>query len=354
VTRRERDKFAADELAVVLSHYDLGVIESITEFRRGSRRSPKVGVVCARGKFLLKKRDARRGGVDRVRYAHAIQNHLESKGFPLPRLMPPRDSEDTVLVLAGAMYELFDYVSGHPYSGAEEETRDAGRVLARFHQAMADFSDDGASCSNGYHDALAVHTGLNALPAKISGHESAVGQEAEILGLTSFLFEAYNDAAGRVETAGYASWPVGMSHSDWHPGNLLFKRGQVLAVIDYDCARCGKPITDVANGALQFSMVAGGDPSRWPDHVDLDRVRQFISGYREMQPLEAEQLRTIPHLMIEALIAEAVLPVAATGSFGPYDGYGFLRMVRRKVAWMQRRLPELEAALGVEGHEARA
>ncbi len=42
---REHARFDAAELAVVLSHYDLGVIESVTDFSRGSRRSPKVGIV---------------------------------------------------------------------------------------------------------------------------------------------------------------------------------------------------------------------------------------------------------------------------------------------------------------------
>ena len=53
---------------------------------------------------------------------------------------------------------------------------------------------------------------------------------------------------------------------------------------------------------------------------------------------------TIPWLMIEALIAEAVFPIAATGQFGRMEGLAFLQMVQRKVHWMQRsadRLVEL-------------
>jgi hypothetical protein len=40
--------------------------------------------------------------------------------------------------------------------------------------------------------------------------------------------------------------------------------------------------------------------------------------------------------MIEALIAEAVFPIAATGQFGRMDGMGFLSMVMRKVQWLQK------------------
>jgi hypothetical protein len=51
--------------------------------------------------------------------------------------------------------------------------------------------------------------------------------------------------------------------------------------------------------------------------------------------------------MIEALIAEAVFPIAATGFFGRIEGLAFLGMVQRKIAWMQRsadRLVELASS----------
>jgi hypothetical protein len=38
--------------------------------------------------------------------------------------------------------------------------------------------------------------------------------------------------------------------------------------------------------------------------------------------------------MVEALIAEAVFPIAATGSFGRMEGLTFLQMVQRKVYWL--------------------
>ena len=47
-------------------------------------------------------------------------------------------------------------------------------------------------------------------------------------------------------------------------------------------------------------------------------------------------IRAIPHLMTEALIAEAVFPIAATGQFGRMDGTAFLQMVVRKVKWLQK------------------
>jgi hypothetical protein len=45
--------------------------------------------------------------------------------------------------------------------------------------------------------------------------------------------------------------------------------------------------------------------------------------------------------MIEAVIAEAVLPIAATGAIGPHKGFEFLEMVAHKIQWMAEELPAL-------------
>jgi hypothetical protein len=57
--------------------------------------------------------------------------------------------------------------------------------------------------------------------------------------------------------------------------------------------------------------------------------------------LSQAEIRAIPALMIEALIAEAVFPIAATGNFGRMEGLAFLEMVNRKVRWIARHASHL-------------
>jgi len=137
-------------------------------------------------------------------------------------------------------------------------------------------------------------------------------------------------------------------HSDWHPGNMLFRGPRVVAVIDYDSARIQQRILDVANGALQFSIIGGGDdPQQWPDYIDESRFKRFLRGYDSVPNcmLSKAELRVIPWLMIEALIAESVIPIAATGSFARLEGRGFLQMVERKVRWLQEHAEHLATVL---------
>jgi homoserine kinase type II len=118
---------------------------------------------------------------------------------------------------------------------------------------------------------------------------------------------------------------------------MLFRDNHVVAVIDYDSARLLPRIIDIANGALQFSILGGDeDVSKWPEYPDESRFKRFLRGYDEVMLLSQAEIATIPHLMIEALIAEAVFPIAATGQFGRMDGVAFLQMVGRKVKWLQK------------------
>lgn len=333
----ERATFDSAELAVVLSHYDLGVIESVTEYPRGSWRSPKVGVVAARGKFLLKRRGIGRADPDRVRFAHMLQAHLSSVGFPTPSLVRPSNGADPLLQIRESVYELFEFVAGQAFQRTSEEARDAGAVLARFHhEVQAEALNPPVSGHHGdYHDAQGVRTGLCSIGASLSSHDSFAGEDAELAPLVQFLLSAYDDAAEVVNEMGFGEWPERIIHSDWHPGNLLFQNLRVSAVIDYDALRVSRRVIDIANGLLQFSMMAGGDPASWPDHLDEDRFGGFLEGYETLCPLEGAERNCLPYLMAEALIAECVPPITRTGSMGRWTGYRVLQMVRRKLLWLK-------------------
>src|SRR5205823_13771374 len=95
---------------------------------------------------------------------------------------------------------------------------------------------------------------------------------AELVPLLASLLESYDKAAQMVESLGLGRWPRQIVHADWHPGNMLYRDNHVVAVIDYDSARLLPRIIDIANGALQFSIIGGDDDiGKWPEYVDESR-----------------------------------------------------------------------------------
>jgi Ser/Thr protein kinase RdoA (MazF antagonist) len=151
------------------------------------------------------------------------------------------------------------------------------------------------------------------------------------------LLDLYNDSSIRVNKLGFVSWRQQVVHGDWHPGNMLFSAHKFAAVLDFDAVKVAPPVTDLANGMLQFSIVGSkSDPADWPDYFDEAKLLQFLNGYRELAKLDKKRLNSLVDLMVETMIAEAVLPVAATGFFGDFTGLDFLKMIRRKADWLSK------------------
>jgi homoserine kinase type II len=323
-----------EELAVVLSHYDIGTIDSVTEFPRGSRKAPKLLIVSEQGKFLLKRRARGKDDPFKVAFCHAIQLYLASKQFPLPHLIGTRKENNSMLQWRNGVYELFEYIPGQGYPQTLESTFDSGRVLALYHKLLEAFKIEWKPPTGSYHRASAVEQGLRHITTQLPA--ALAGSAQQIVPVLNFLLESYNRSAEEVDRLGLENWPKQIAHADWHPGNMLFRDNHVVAVIDYDSARLSPRIIDIANGALQFSILGGdSDVSQWPEYPDESRFKRFLRGYDEVMLLSQAEIASMPWLMIEALIAEAVFPIAATGQFGRMDGLAFLHMVTRKVKWLQ-------------------
>ena len=332
-----RETFTAEELTIVMSHFDIGVIDSIVEYPRGSRKSPKLLIVAEQGKFLLKRRARGKDDPFKVAFTHSLQLYLAGKQFPLPHLVGTRRENNSMLQWRNGVYELFEYIPGQTYPQTLESTFDSGRILSLYHKLLESFKSEWQPPTGSYHAAPAVEQGLKSIQTSLTAGASRGEDNAELIQLVTFLLASYRHAADTVEKLGLETWPRQIVHADWHPGNMLYRDNHVVAVIDYDSARLLPRIIDVANGSLQFSILGGDDDvSKWPEYVDESRFKRFLRGYDEVMLLSQAECRAIPWLMIEALIAEAVFPIAATGTFGRVDGLPFLQMVQRKVAWLQK------------------
>ncbi|MEM6751059.1 MAG: phosphotransferase [Planctomycetota bacterium] len=339
-----RQAFGAGELAVVLSHYDLGVLDEVLDFRRGSRKSPKALIRSESGDFLLKRRAPGKDDAHKVAFCHGVQLHLADKGFPLPRLVGTRRSNNSMLRAFDSVYELFEFLDGARYDGSLEATHAAGRTLAQFHELLADHKWSYAPPAGSYHRAKSVRAAFEQAPQALDrlGLWRPESQQA-----LASLDRLYDGAATHARQEGVDDWPKHIAHCDWHPGNLLFRKNKVLAVLDYDAARVQPRLIDVANGALQFSMRAdAADAADWPSEPDLGRFRRFLRGYDEdaRTLLSRAELRALPSLMIEAAVAQGLIPIAVTGRVSRLPGDAFLLATERKCRWIYQHAQELTEA----------
>ncbi len=332
-----REKFAPQELAIVLSNYELGIILDIREFARGSHQAAKLLITTDRGKYLLKRRPKGKDDPYKVAFAHSLQLFLAEQNFPLPHLVGTKRDNNSMLKIGDAIYEVFEFIDGGPYDNGHLATSQAGKTLGLYHQLIRDFHPEYEPPPGTYHGAKPVYDAIPRMGEVLSTRPSVKGHEKELAAILTQLRETYVMAAGAANEIGLLKWASQIIHSDWHPGNMIFDKSHVVAVIDYDAARIAQRAIDIANGCLQFSINTGTqDLSTWRDETDMVRAKRFLRGYDEMNVLTHAELQVIPLLMQEALIAQTVSPILRRGTFAGLDGFAFLKMLLRKLAWLQQ------------------
>lgn len=331
--------FAVGEVHHVRVHYPIGQVLKAVPLNAGSPLAPKiilVGSIC--GPVVLKRLAPGRDGPEFVHVIHSIHRRLAAHGFPLAPLLATRGGA-SALRLDGRVYEVCGFVRGGKCDRSAGQTRLAGEALGRYHALLANAHDHlgamgrsiGEPLTGVYHDDARIRRSLARLPQALD----APGSDD----LAARLGALYERAAARAREAldGVA---VQIVHGDWHPGNLIFHDGALAAVLDHESAGLAPAMLDIANGALQFSLQGvGTDFRQWPTPPDADRLSRFMEGVHGGRALIGvpgvgqQALGALPWLMSQALIAEAAVPVAATGAFHGRDPAPFLRMVARKAQW---------------------
>ena len=335
--------FTSEELTQILSHYDIGTILQVKPLSAGSKRAPKMVITSEQGKFLAKRRPKGKDDLYRVAFSHAVQTHLAKKAFPVTSLVATCDENNTILQLNNHIYELYKFVTGVRYNGSSEATVDTGRQLAKIHMYLADFAGQWKPLRSIFHDSSNVRRHMKT----IGSNKNTTEPDRQLQGTVDALMSLYNNSSVRVDALGFDSWPQQAVHGDWHPGNMLFTNGKLAAVFDFDSVKIAPPVTDLANGMLQFSIVGNRpNPADWPGYLDQAKLVQFLNGYRKVIELDKNKLGSLLDLMIETIIAEAVLPVAATGFFGNLSGTDFLKMIQRKAEWLNKNRNMLIKAMG--------
>jgi aminoglycoside phosphotransferase (APT) family kinase protein len=82
---------------------------------------------------------------------------------------------------------------------------------------------------------------------------------------------------GHIRDTLEAAWPLPqlntsvLLHGDFWPGNILWKDGQLVAVIDWEDATLGDPLADVANSRLEILWAFG-----------IDAMQSFTHQYQSM------------------------------------------------------------------------
>ena len=90
---------------------------------------------------------------------------------------------------------------------------------------------------------------------------------------------------GHIRDVLEAAWPLpqhntpGLLHGDFWPGNILWKDGRLVAIIDWEDAALGDPLADLANSRLEMLWAFG-----------IEAMHRFTHHYQSMTTLDFTNL----------------------------------------------------------------
>jgi Ser/Thr protein kinase RdoA (MazF antagonist) len=269
----------------------VGFVKS--ELERQSRPIVEIG-----GEHYLLRRQPPDLTEDDTRFRHTLMRHLAAQGLPVPALLPRPEGYTYAMVVDG-IYEMQGWRDGRRYVSGDPDDADmqeaAAATLGALHQASADFQWQPHRWPE-ERSAAALAQAYIALIRERA--ESATLPE----GLAHGLARVAEGCAARLDAAMEAlETPPGPPelhlHGDYQPHNLGFGLGAgsgVAAIYDFDAARFGRRIDELAYALLYFTGARWDEqPSVTPplvdDGLDVLAAHRWLAAYgREAPPAEGE------------------------------------------------------------------
>lgn len=230
----------------------------------------------------------------RVHFEHEVLRHLKQQIFPVPAIRPTVSGESFVH-LDGRYYALFEYCQGRMVTRPlwrrlqPRMLAGAGHTLARFHRVMDGFQPDGKT--------VVPHRDYRWFQGEVARYHKLVSGRPRLSSFDRYVLEHGKDVErqlgrfGTVVEVARAGCPQTVVHGDFGPTNVLFRNGQIVAVLDFANVRHGPRVTDVAYALMAFS--------KWSrPRLHLAMARTFLKAYQEQIPLTSKELELLPHLMI--------------------------------------------------------
>jgi Ser/Thr protein kinase RdoA (MazF antagonist) len=262
-------------------------------------------VQCENARVFVKRHDERVRAVRDLAEEHDYIGYLRGQGEAVPQVLMTRDGATSVVHGAG-VYEVHGLCAGADlYRDAPSwtpvrsmtEARELGRALARLHAAGAGF------CAPARQTRLVVAGDFLTREADLVGAaQSWVAQDGRLRDALvgrpwreDFRRELqpWHDALRPLLPVLAPSWV----HGDFHASNLLWRNGEVAAVLDFGLCNRASAVYDLAT-AIERNAISWLELS--DGHGDIghgDLACAILDGYGSVITLSNAQVQALRHLL---------------------------------------------------------
>jgi Ser/Thr protein kinase RdoA (MazF antagonist) len=217
---------------------------------------------------------------------HGLITHVWSTGLrivPFPR----RTHADLTFINVGSrMWELADWLPGEIVEQPDaEQTVEAIKTLARFHQHAASYQDPKTGRAPGLEMRNSLLTQLQEGQLSRIKQAAAASRPTELRELALTIVKDIDallpSVLNTVKHAALVDLPLQWCLRDVHLGNLLYVGNEVTGVVDFGGATVDSVAGDIAR--LMRSLVPGAS----------DAWQRGLAGYESVRPLSLSERQAI-------------------------------------------------------------
>lgn len=237
--------------------WDLGDVKKIRRFKSG-QVNESYYVKTGQGEYVL--RIYRYKKEKEIAFETSLLGRLT--GLPVPEIVPVRGKEIIKVGLYPAI--IYKYIPGESLKSITlNQRKDVGKTLAEIHSRTKDFKWSGKR--NEYY---------NFTSNKINLFSRTVAKSRIPL---KGRFQEIKDDIIRYRLS--LSLPNGGIHVDIKPENVLFYKGRLNGIIDFDNSYIGPLVLDLAKTMMWFGL--------YDKKMNLTYARDIYRGYKSVRKLTA-------------------------------------------------------------------
>jgi len=270
---------------VIRRYYDVGDVALPYYLHKAHQhRHRKLVVETSAGKFLIKtyKRDP--VILDTLRFQHRLSSHLDQNGIPVARIKSGKDGKNIVELDTWAL-ELQQFVQAEPMEVSAETLAISAAALGRFHHICHEFPRPQRDTRMWRFSEVP-----RAAFGKLYEIAKQQGSEADATKCCNQIALFLRDAANELNWEARNKFETGLIHGDWHGGNLLFRNGELAAVVDLEFAGDGCYLEDMSYAISNLCIRTTDNPARL-----LKRVNILLDNYQTFRALSHHEQVALPY-----------------------------------------------------------
>lgn len=278
------------------THYpSLGSIKKIRLLLHNNINSTNYLVISLKGQYVLRK-FTDNSNPQKIEKICKILNQCIKYNATV--LNPIKNTDNKYVDEKNRMY-LTQYYKGGLYNGSSEQLQNLAKELALLHRAFEKISIPYNYRTNHYYYKSVEPDELKQIKDKIRLQANIDSFDKIILKNLEYIKKWSLSDVIKSKELQKLHLKKQLIHHDLHPGNSIFFKNKVVAIIDFNSMRNGVKMEDIAFTSFRFASFKNSNLSRIKQLIQL-----FVDSYLNYNQIDKNEIKMFEFLLTHKILGK--------------------------------------------------